>query len=289
VETFRPGAGATLAAFGMNIREFAREALPPALFRAMGRASGRSVRYVGHGTDWQAAASASSGYAEALIVERVARATREVLAGRAAFERDSVLFLQPEVPLQLLAPLLRHAVQHPGRLEVIDFGGALGGIYRQCRPFLAPLRSLRWHVVEQPGFVAAGREFQTAELQFHESLDALPPMAPPPLLLASSVLQYLPDPASMLDAWAASPATTLVVDRTPLSEAAEDRVYVQHVPSHIYRASYPCWAFAREALLTRLSRHWRLVAEFDCPEGRHRVAGGGQFDFKGLILERAAS
>lgn len=273
----------------MSLREIVREALPPALFRALGRLTGRSTRYVDHGSDWAAANAASCGYGDESIVTRVAQATREVLAGRAAFERDSVLFQRFEAPFHLLAPILRHAVRHGGPLEIIDFGGALGGIYRQCRPFLAPAPSLRWHVVEQAIFADAGRrEFQTAELQFHESLDRLPPMDAPPLLLASSVLQYLPDPGAMLQHWTDSPATTLVIDRTPLSEAAADRVCVQHVPSHIYRASYPCWVLSRERLLARLQPHWRVVAEFDCPEGRHRLGGGTTFEYKGLILERAA-
>lgn len=271
----------------MSLRGFVREALPPVLFRALGRATGRTLRFVGYNSDWQAAAAASRGYADSSILERIVHATREVEAGRAAFERDSVLFKQAQPPFQLLAPLLRHAARHGGNLEVIDFGGALGGIYRQCRSFLSPLLSVRWHVVEQAGFVDAGqREFETTELTFHASLGALPPMSTPPLLLASSVLQYLPDPYLMLENWAASTATSLLLDRTPLSEEGMDRVCVQHVPRHIYKASYPCWLLDRQRLLERLRRHWRVVEEFDCAEGRHRASDGPPFVFKGLLLER---
>lgn len=267
-----------------------RDWLPPALHRTLGSATGRSMRFVGGWPGWDAAAAASRGYDDSAILERVVRATREVEAGRAAFERDSVLFDTWQPPFQLLAPLLRHALRHGGRLDVVDFGGSLGSVYRQCKPFLPELAALRWHVIEQPLFVAAGRaEFSTPPLDFHSEPSTLPEAIAPRLLLASSVLQYLSHPMRRLQDWQAINIDTLVLDRTPVWAGPEDRVCVQHVPRHIYDASYPCWVLSRPCLLDRLSRDWRLVCEFDCPEGRHVARQGPAFAFKGFVWERRAA
>ncbi len=274
----------------MNPRAFAKAWLPPALYRAIGQASGRSNRFVPQRAGWSQAAAVSHGYGDVAILERVAGATREVLAGRAAYERDTVLFREPVYPFQLLAPLLRHALVHGDPLEVIDFGGSLGSSFRQCRPFLPASLRVRWHIIEQPLFVAAGRaEFTTDELDFHASFDELPAPESPPLLLASSVLQYLEQPLAIVEQWARSRAATLVMDRTPLSALGDDVLCLQQVPRRIYDASYPCWIFSRDRLLRRLQADWRLLAEFDCLEGRQVAAGGPAFEFKGLVLERSAA
>lgn len=264
-----------------------RDWLPPRLHRALGRATGRALRFDGGHADWAAAAAASRGYDDVTILQRVLHATREVVAGRAAYERDSVLFDHWQPPFALLAPLLRHALQHGGRLDVVDFGGSLGSSYRQCRPFLPGLDVLQWHVVEQPAFVAAGRaEFTTSELHFHERLGDLPPALAPRLLLVSSVLQYLPRPAQAIDDWTASDVQAILLDRTPMWDGDEDRPCVQQVPRHIYASSYPCWVLSRPRLIGRLERAWKLVCEFDSLEGHHAARGGPSFAFKGQLWER---
>lgn len=271
----------------MSAANLVRDWLPPALRGVIGRASGRSLRFSGRPADWAQAQATSRGYADQAILARVLHATREVVAGCAAFERDSVLFQRWQPPFQLLAPLLRHALRHGGRLEVVDFGGSLGSTYRLCKPFLPAGLVLRWRVVEQANFVAAGQaEFGDDELSFHLALADLPPPTAPRLLLVSSVLQYLEDPSAHLDAWCRFDAQTLLLDRTPLSSAAGHSLCIQHVPRHIYEASYPTWILSRTRLLAQLASHWDLVCEFDCPEGRHRVVGGSAFEFSGLILER---
>lgn len=267
--------------------ELARAWLPPALFSFAGHWSGRALRWESVAQCWEGAMQSSTGYDEETILDRVAMATREVIAGRATYERDSVLFFEPPEPPPLLYPLLRHAIRYPGLLDVVDFGGSLGNTYRVCRPFLPESLRLRWTVVEQSSFVAIGqREFSNEELRFVSSLDLLPKAIGPRLLLASSVLQYLERPSDILDAFDTEVATTLVVDRTPVWEGQTDQLTVQHVPPYIYRASYPCWILSRPALMARWRNGWRLLAEYPGPEGRRHSRGGPSFEFRGFILER---
>ena len=91
-----------------------------------------------------------TGYDGPAILAKTREAGLKVKRGEAAYERDSVLFDQVEHSFPLLAGLLRAALSQQGELVVLDFGGALGSTYLQCREFLTPLKRLVWCIVEQP-------------------------------------------------------------------------------------------------------------------------------------------
>jgi len=211
-----------------------------------------------------------------------------VTSGQAAFERDSILFDEPEFSFPILATLLRAGVDSPQMLEVTDFGGSLGSTYRQCRPFLpSPMRVL-WRVIEQPAFADAGRrEFATDELQFFASLSELPATSAQSVTLASSVLQYLEDPFGVLEQLSAHAAGHMIIDRTPMSDQSHDRLCIQHVPKTIYDASYPCWILSRSKLLSRLAESgWQVLGEFPGLEGAFSTPDRVSFEFRGLIAVR---
>ena len=272
----------------MSVRSIVKAWIPPAITDARRTWLGHGLRFSDATEGWAETAQRSSGYAAEVIVDAVARGTREVIAGRAAFERDSVLFQTPDFRYPIVAALLRAAVHSDGRLEVVDFGGSLGSTYRQCKPFLARLHRLRWHVVEQAHFVATGRrEFTTDELDFAASLHELPQFEAPAVILLSSVLQYLEDPEQTLDSLLLLNASHLVIDRTPMSNLDENRLCIQHVPKTIYEASYPCWALSRPRLLSRLAdARWTVLGEFPGLEGAFRTPSRLEFEFRGLIAVR---
>ena len=70
------------------------------------------------------------------ILDKVLAATLKVKQGQAVFERDSVLFDEIEYSWPLLAGLMWAAASNGGKLNVLDFGGALGSSYYQNRKFL---------------------------------------------------------------------------------------------------------------------------------------------------------
>jgi putative methyltransferase (TIGR04325 family) len=271
----------------MSLTEQLRDVVPPALLRQWRRRRGVSMRFIPQSGGWPAAVRHSTGYDAKTILERVTRATQEVVAGRALFERDGVLFHEPDYPFAMLATLLGAALRNAGTLDVLDFGGSLGSKYRQCLPMLQAVQHLRWCVVEQPAFVQVGRQrFSDASLTFAESMSALPFERPPNVALASSVLQYLPNPYGVLDDLHASGAEQLVIDRTPMSGCVNDVACVQRVPSFIYEGSYPCWVLSRDMLVAHLTRHWTIECEFPGPEVEQITDGGLRFHFRGLILRR---
>jgi putative methyltransferase (TIGR04325 family) len=271
----------------MSARTLVKELAPPVLVDLYRRWSGRTLRFSEHPSTFDEAKRLSSSYAAPQILERTLTATRAVTSGQAAFERDSVSFDAPEFSFPILATLLRAGIGNSHTLEVTDFGGSLGNTYRQCRPFLPATMHVRWRVIEQPAFAEAGRrEFETDELHFFATLDELPPMSDATVTLASSVLQYLEEPFEVLEQLSQLSAGHMIIDRTPMSDQSRDRLCVQHVPAHIYKASYPCWIFSRRGLLDRLSTRWRLLADYRCPEGAAHTDDGLAFEFRGLILER---
>lgn len=211
---------------------------------------------------------------------------REILAGRVSFERDSVLLPEPEYPWPLIACLLYAAQADKGRLSVLDYGGALGSSYYQCRPFLKNISYLAWMVVEQKHYVESGeKEFSRPPISFYEHAQAACFDQKPNLLLLSSVLPYLPDPWTSLAELLAFDIRHVVIDRLPFLEKDRDRLTVQKVPPEIYPASYPAWFFGRSRLISICARHgYRARAEWSCADDWS--PDGEKARFVGLFLEK---
>ena len=258
--------------------------LPPALIEHLKPLFRHGVYFSGSFPDWESASTAATGYDAELILERVKNATLEVLAGRAVFERDSVLFDQEQYSFPVLAGLLRAAVENDGRLAVLDYGGSLGSSYFQCRNFLKVLSALSWHVVEQPHFVRCGREAIASEqLRFYFTIAEVLADTKPDAVLLSSVLQYLPDPYAVLTELLQHEINYLIIDRTPFAETTVDVITMQHVPSSIYPASYPCRIFNQQSMIAHLAARYELVVEFAGLD-RSAIANGLKFDFSGMIF-----
>lgn len=237
----------------------------------------------------EVAGSAGGGYDQARILERVEHSTREVLSGNAVFERDSVLFAAADYQFPLLACLLRVAASNNGRLAVLDFGGALGSTFHQCRPFLYGLNAVDWRVVEQSHFVASGkREFTTPELRFFDSIAECCADGAPNVALFSGVLQYLEDPAGQVAEACLRGVGVIIVDRTPVHEGLDDRYSVQTVPPSIYAASLPIRVFGRAAIAGLVDPSFRQIASFSAVDETAMIDGVA-VAFKGYFFERQKS
>ncbi len=222
-----------------------------------------------------------------IFLAKVLEATLKVKCGEAAYERDSVLFDEIEYSWPVLSGLMWVAARNGGRLNVLDFGGALGSSYFQNRKFLQSLPDVRWNVVEQPHYVDAGRKnIQDDQLRFYLTIEECLSETHPNVVLLSSVLQYLKTPFDIILRLSDADANYLIINRTPFSGQAEDKVLVQRVPESIYPASYPMHVFSQPEFMHRLESDWRLIASDISPEGEVRSSIGFYFVFKGLLLER---
>jgi putative methyltransferase (TIGR04325 family) len=244
------------------------------------------ITFTGDYPSWAAALRDSRGYDAPVILERTCASLLKVKNGEAVFERDSVIFDRPEYRFPVIAGLLRAVVGSGGRLCVADFGGSLGSLYFQCRPWLPRLNSLEWLVIEQPGHVACGRRhFEDRELRFFETMEACLQQHHPNVLLLSSVLQYLPDPHTALQRLLHHGLDHLIIDRTAFLKADQDRLTVQKVPDSIYPASYPAWFLARTKIMSIIfSAGYELFATF--PGSDHATLPGTKAVFEGFICQR---
>lgn len=274
--------GITLPASAQKLKQI----VPPFLVEYCKLFLGSGITFRGVFGSWNEAARNAEGYDAEQILQKVRTATLKVVHGQAAYERDSVVFDTPVLPFPLIAVLLRAAQKNQGNLTVLDYGGALGSSYYQCREFLCGLKTLRWCIVEQPKFVACGqREFQNDILYFCENVEASIAEAHPQVVLLSGVLQYLAEPVQLLNQLVAIGAAFIVIDRTPIVVCGKQVISVQHVPETIYRSSYPIWLFNEEQLKTPFRTRYEELAVFDAIDGQlgHGVL---KTRFKGFIFRR---
>lgn len=263
-----------------------RAFVPPAARHVANRLVGALIRYRGPYADWNAALAATAGYDSADILDRVAHATELVLRGEATYEQDGIAQHDVPGPSHALSALLLAAALDQGTLSVVDYGGGLGSHYLRWRPWLARLGTLHWHVVEQSSFVAAGQSLfaEDASISFATGVDR-GSKPTPNVVLASSVLQYLPQPMEVLEELLSLEARIVIIDRTPFSR--DDRRYVcsQHVPRRMGSASYPLWVLSRDEIHARLYEQYDLLQQFPSPDaaiGTGRI----QADYVGSIWMR---
>ncbi|MBQ7206527.1 MAG: methyltransferase, TIGR04325 family [Lentisphaeria bacterium] len=227
--------------------------------------SRNAVEFAGTYASWSEAAARSEGYDAAHILEKVISATREVLAGNAVFERDSILFREESPNYPLIAHLLA-AAWGKRELDVLDFGGALGSVFFQNRRALSRFDRIAWRIVEQPHFVAAGRELfkDHGSVFFYGSVEQALAEGTPDVILFSSVLQYLPDYEVLLKKIKAAGCPHVFMDRTLLfeDENTAHRFCVQHVSPEIYEASYPVQIFPEKELTAIMAPEYGLADKF---------------------------
>jgi len=255
-----------------RMREVTRAVVPAGLRDAWHRS--RATRWAGDFPNWPAAVAASDGYDAPGILARVTTAVGAVRDGHALFERDGVAFDEPPPHWPVIDDLVALAAQQDGKLIVLDVGGGLGGLYFNYRHIWDGIPQLRWRVVEQPGFVAAGRaEFASDRLGFFESVETALAAGRPDVLLLGSVLPYIPNPHHMLRTLLAAPCRYVLVERTGIVQQTGDRLVVQHVSKRLGGGSYPCWLFSRTQLLSHFA-DYRLLREEVAFDG---AAAGAEF------------
>jgi putative methyltransferase (TIGR04325 family) len=253
----------------MKVRTIAKDWLPPAVQRLMRRAMHRrdlGIFLDGDYITWEKAKVRCSGYDDKEILAKVLDATLKVKRGEAACERDSMLFDEMQYFRPVLAGLMWAAARNGGRLNVLDFDGALGSSYFQNRKFLQTLSEVHWNVVEQSNYVDAGQaNIQNQNLRFYKTIKDCLDENQSQVILLSSVLQYLKEPEKLLEELTSLGIENILIDRTSfMADGEQKRIFVQHVPKSIYKASYPIWLFNENEFVRILSsKGYELIESFD--------------------------
>ncbi len=240
------------------IKKIIKKILPKALINIL---KGKpKYGFFGNYKNWQDALSNTEGYDSQIILEKVKKSSLKVKNGQAAYERDSVVFYKEET--SAILPYLEQIAKKDGYLGVLDFGGALGSSYFQNRKFLSNVRGLSWNIIEQKNFVDCGKQFfEDSILKFYETIEESVKAEKINVCLLSSVIQYLPEPYTLLEKLISFDIPYIILDRTAFLKNS-DRITVQKVRPGIYDASYPAWFLNEQKVLTLLKQKYTVEKEF---------------------------
>lgn len=227
--------------------------------RLLGR-SQSSDGWRGNYSTWQSAQALCSGYDDNLILHKVAEAISKVKKGEAAYERDSVAFIEYAYSEDIRSTIIEAIPVHGG--SIVDFGGSLGSLYFQYKRFLQD-RNFIWTVVEQSHFVEYGkRHLQDDELRFAIDLQEACSVKGPSLLIVASVICYLEKPYEWIEKFISTKADYILIDRTGFIETIDERITIQTVPEEIYKASYPAWFLNERKFVDAFKDRYVVVNEF---------------------------
>lgn len=241
--------------------------MPPILFDAAVRVRGRT-RGVGFFGDYGSFSEAlrdcrGDDYESASILKWTRDQTRVAMD-------NSVTHIPPPLMPYLLTMLHAALALNKDRLDVMDFGGALGANYFHFRRLLPRRIALRWTIVELPATVAAGAEFATDELHFTE--DSTLAAGSVDIVFSSCALHYMPNPHEKFRELLSIGAPHHIFALMPLRDALRDRLTVQRVGPHIASISNPHWFLAKQPFLATISdlrtaSTWRHPEYTNYPDG----------------------
>lgn len=248
-----------------QLRKIVKSILPQRIIDFYRANFSNSTKWVGNFSSWEEALASTGGYSSKEIIEKVYNSTKEVVSGRAKYERDSVLFFEEEFDDDLIdiikkIILTKSSKNKTKKVTVLDFGGALGSTYFKNKKLLSKIKSLNWCVVEQKEFAELGKKhFEDKTLKFYSSLDSFFEKNPSiDLVLFSSVLQYLENPFDIVNKVIQKKPLVIVVLRTPFTQG-DLRICVQKVNPKIYFASYPCYIFNEKSFIRAFGKKYILV------------------------------
>lgn len=205
------------------------------------------------------------GYDEEHILNRIIETTMQVKNKEIAYERDGIAYDTVQMNFPMLKTLLYIASKNDNELTLIDFGGSLGTTYYQNYPYLQHLKKLRWCIIEQPSYVAAGREhFENEHIKFYGSIEECLAENKPQLFMICSALQYMEKPYQLLDEIKQTKIPYLLLDFIGYNNRKSDRITIQHVPPAFYgvEASYPCYFFCRAKIEDKLCESYEKKYDF---------------------------
>lgn len=215
--------------------------------------------------DYESAKKQCLGYDEAHILNKIKETTLKVINKEIPYERDGIAYDKVQMNFPMLSALLYVASKNNNELTLIDFGGSLGTTYYQNIPYLKHLNKLKWCIIEQPQFVAAGKEgFENEHVTFYSSIEACMAENEVDLFLICNVLQYLEKPYQLIETLKNTYIPHVLLDFIAYNDQPADRITIQHVPPVFYgiEASYPCYFPDRSSIEHSLSMAYEKKYDF---------------------------
>ena len=222
--------------------------------------------------DWDEALHASRSFGDAYesenIIKQVINATETVRRGEAVYEQDGVLYYEDDHIYEFLAALF-YVLTEEDKVNICDFGGALGSTYFRYRKIL-PVERISWNIVEQKSFVDYGKENINEIGYFYTVDEMIRDCGKIDAVLLLSVLPYLEEPLAILADIFKHKPKYIIIDETVfnVSDDEDEHIVLQHVPSSIYKAVYPSRIFNRASFINIFEGNgYKKVFEWVYPGG----------------------
>jgi len=248
-----------------NFKSIIKLLLPPIFFNFILKLLQRRNVFRGEFSNWENAKYFSKGYQNKKLLQKIISSNRICLNNPNLFERDSIIFNNPQYAFALNACLLFIISKNKtNKINILDFGGALGTSFRQFQKFTNNTIDLTWTIIEQEELYKIGiQEFSTEKLIFstYYLLDNL--NINYHALIFSSVLEFLNNPYEILLSDKFLNINFLLLDRTPVW-LGEDDIITNLIASKQITGSYPCTIFSYNKLTSFLkSNNWILFTEWN--------------------------
>lgn len=218
-----------------------------------------AIRYMGDYADWDSALKECKGYDDGAILGQVICSTQKVIAGEAAWERDSFLFYEQKYAYSICAAVLRCAVQNGNKgVRILDVGGALGSTYFQNKGYLSDVKNLEYIVAEQDSYAEYGnKNIESGALKFIRSGEGFADLGKIDIALMSASLQYIPQYMEIISEINRLGPRYIILDRLLVGDRR--RICVETVPESIYESSYPAIIFGESEIADLFGRGYELV------------------------------
>jgi len=179
----------------------------------------------------------------------------------------------------ILLALYELKVPENGTINVLDFGGSMGGNYFFIKHQLDSYIKLNWTICETEATAKAAKEHFTEEgLTFVSSLDNLSKSQRFDIILTSSTLQYTDEPEKYFNKLKNFNHPFLIIDRFPLAMINKDRLTIQKTAKSVYTGSYPAWFFSKEKWIALISASYVIKLNWDSTDS-------ALLDFKEIICQ----
>lgn len=240
-------------------------------------------------SSWEHAVADSAGYEAPDLVAGCLAAAKAVQRGDAAYERDTVQFLERQLDLPIVAAVALSRGTIGRQIRVLDIGGGLGSGFFRHRQVLHQIGVSSWRVLETPAMVRASEELtEERGLTFVSSLENALDVSPD-LTIFSSSLQYMSEPRKVLEEAQSSTASVILLDRLPIWSKPSVAPVVQTTPAGTRPGSYPCWLLAERQLLSWVLPEWSVVSGYDAVGGTWSTVAGDLVKWRGFMLVRDGS
>jgi putative methyltransferase (TIGR04325 family) len=227
------------------------------------RFTNKQIQYF---TNWQTAEKQCDSYDNEAVLKTFANAALAVGRGDAIYDLDGKTFRRFSENAHLVAAL-RHVSAAEGQFNVLDFGGALGNIYRQHRWFLSNFNDFIWCVVDKEGFVETGRRlFTSHKLKFETTIPQAVKSYKPNIAVMSNTLQRMERPFDLLNELVEADIPYLFIDRTPVITSLDNRITCSTYPAVSAETAFPSWHFSEEAFKAALQKKYRIITEFNADD-----------------------